>query len=101
MTAQAIHERSPRKDKPFIAINSAAIPENLLEAELFGFEKGAFTGVDAARKGKFEQADGGTLFLDEVGALPVNLQAKLLRFLEGRIVERIGAKNGINLMYGS
>lgn len=94
LTANAIHERSPRKDKPFVAINSAAIPENLLEAELFGFEKGAFTGAHAARKGKFEQANGGTVFLDEIGDLPPALQAKLLRFLEDRIVERIGGKCG-------
>jgi transcriptional regulator with PAS, ATPase and Fis domain len=94
LTAKAIHERSPRKEKPFLAINSAAIPEGLLEAELFGFEKGAFTGAHAPRKGKFEQADGGTLFLDEIGDLPTGLQAKLLRFLEDRVVERIGAKGG-------
>jgi transcriptional regulator with PAS, ATPase and Fis domain len=92
LTAQAIHERSERKDKPFVAINCAAIPEGLLEAELFGYEKGAFTGAYAARKGKFEVADQGTLFLDEIGDLSPALQAKMLRFLEDRLVERIGGK---------
>ena len=77
----AIHERSVRKGKPFVTINCAAIPENLLEAELFGHEKGAFTGAYATKKGKMEVADGGTVFLDEIGEMPMNLQAKLLRFL--------------------
>lgn len=92
LTARAIHERSERKNHPFVAINCAAIPEGLLEAELFGHEKGAFTGAHAARKGKFEIADGGTLFLDEIGDLSPGLQAKLLRFLEDRIIERVGGK---------
>jgi transcriptional regulator with GAF, ATPase, and Fis domain len=94
LTARAIHERSERKNKPFVALNCAAIPESLLEAELFGHERGAFTGAYATRKGKFEIADGGTVFLDEIGDLSPGLQAKILRFLEDRIVERIGAKGG-------
>jgi len=92
LTAMAIHERSMRRNKPFVAINCAAIPENLLEAELFGYEKGAFTGAYTSKAGKFEYANGGTIFLDDIGELPLNLQAKLLRFLEDKIVERIGAK---------
>lgn len=91
MTAQTIHERSGRKDKHFVAINCGAIPDNLLESELFGHEKGAFTGAYAAKKGKFECADGGTLFLDEIGEMPMALQVKLLRFLQDRMVERVGA----------
>ncbi len=94
LTALAIHERSPRKGKPILTINCAAIPETLLEAELFGYERGAFTGAYTTRKGKFELADGGTVFLDEIGDLSVNLQAKLLRFLEEGMVERIGGKGG-------
>lgn len=94
LTARAIHERSNRKDKTFVAVNCAAIPEGLLEAELFGYEKGAFTGAYATKKGKFETADGGTIFLDEIGDLSPGLQAKLLRFLEDRIVERVGGKSG-------
>jgi transcriptional regulator with PAS, ATPase and Fis domain len=91
LTAKAIHEISSRKAGPFVAVNCAAIPETLLEAELFGYEKGAFTGAFAAKTGKFESADGGTLFLDEIGDLSPNLQAKLLRFLEDRIIEKIGS----------
>jgi transcriptional regulator with GAF, ATPase, and Fis domain len=94
LTALAIHERSTRGDNAFVPINCAAIPESLLEAELFGYERGAFTGAYTSKKGKFEQADGGTLFLDEIGELHPNLQAKLLRFLENQIVERIGAGKG-------
>jgi len=94
LTAKAIHERSERKDKPLVALNCAAIPEGLLEAELFGYEKGAFTGAYTSRKGKFEAADGGTIFLDEIGDLSPALQAKLLRFLEDRKIERIGGKSG-------
>ena len=89
--AKAIHELSGRKDKPFSAINCAAIPENLLESELFGYEKGAFTGASQTKKGKIELADGGTLFLDEIGDMPVALQAKMLRFLQERIIERVGS----------
>ncbi|MBI4681572.1 MAG: sigma-54-dependent Fis family transcriptional regulator [Nitrospirae bacterium] len=91
LTAMAIHERSQRRRKPFITINCAAIPDNLLEAELFGYEKGAFTGAYASKVGKFEYADGGTIFLDEIGELSPNLQSKLLRFLEDKIVEKIGS----------
>ena len=94
LTAMAIHERSQRKNKPFVTINCAAIPDNLLEAELFGHEKGAFTGAHASKIGKFEYADGGTIFLDEIGELSPNLQSKLLRFLEDKIVEKIGANGG-------
>ncbi|MBI5663992.1 MAG: sigma 54-interacting transcriptional regulator [Nitrospirae bacterium] len=94
LTAMAIHERSQRKNKPFVTINCAAIPDNLLEAELFGHEKGAFTGAHASKIGKFEYADGGTIFLDEIGELSTNLQSKLLRFLEDKIVEKIGATGG-------
>jgi transcriptional regulator with GAF, ATPase, and Fis domain len=94
LTALAIHERSTRNNNAFVPINCAAIPESLLEAELFGYERGAFTGAYTSKKGKFEDADGGTLFLDEIGELSPNLQAKLLRFLENQIVERIGATKG-------
>ncbi len=94
LTAMAVHERSLRKEGPFVPINCAAIPENLLEAELFGYEKGAFTGASNSKMGKFEYADGGTIFLDEIGELPTGLQAKILRFFEDKIVERIGAKGG-------
>lgn len=93
--AQALHELSPRAKKPFIAINCAAIPENLLESELFGYEKGAFTGAAKQTPGKIEYADEGTLFLDEIGDLPMELQAKLLRFLQERVVERIGGRKEI------
>jgi transcriptional regulator with PAS, ATPase and Fis domain len=94
LTALAIHERSQRKDKTFVTINCAAIPEGLLEAELFGYEKGAFTGAYTSKKGKFECADGGTIFLDEIGEMPLSLQAKLLRFLQDRVIERIGSVKG-------
>lgn len=94
LTATAIHERSQRRNKPFVPINCAAIPENLLEAELFGHEKGSFTGAYANKLGKFEYADGGTIFLDEISELSLNLQSKLLRFLEDKIVEKIGANGG-------
>ncbi len=95
LTARAIHERSHRKKGPFVAINCAAIPKELLEAELFGYEKGAFTGAERRKVGKVELADGGTLFLDEVGELPIELQAKLLRFLEDLSFERVGGTKGI------
>jgi DNA-binding NtrC family response regulator len=94
LTALAIHQRSTRKEKAFVPINCAAIPENLLEAELFGYEKGSYTGAHTRKIGKFEYADGGTLFLDEIAEIPPVLQAKLLRFLENQVVERIGALAG-------
>jgi transcriptional regulator with PAS, ATPase and Fis domain len=94
LTAMAIHERSQRRNKPFVPINCAAIPENLLEGELFGHEKGSFTGAHASKIGKFEYADGGTIFLDEIGELSPGLQSKLLRFLEDKVVERIGSNGG-------
>ena len=97
LTARAIHERSLRKDKPFIVINCAAIPKELLEAELFGYEKGSFTGADRRKKGKIELAEGGTLFLDEIGELPMEVQAKLLRFLEDLSFERIGGTESVKV----
>ncbi len=90
VVAKAIHHNSDKKSKPFVAVNIAAIPENLIESELFGHEKGAFTGAMARRKGKFEEADGGTIFLDEIGEMDINLQAKLLRVLQERELNRIG-----------
>lgn len=89
--ARALHELSSRKNNSFAAINCAAIPENLLESELFGYEKGAFTGASSTKKGKIELADGGTLFLDEIGDMPMPLQAKMLRFLQERVIERVGS----------
>ncbi|MCB1679202.1 MAG: PEP-CTERM-box response regulator transcription factor [Halioglobus sp.] len=93
--AQALHGLSGRRNKRIVAINCAAIPENLLESELFGHEKGAFTGATQQSIGKIEYADGGTLFLDEIGDLPLELQAKLLRFLQERVVERVGGRKEI------
>ncbi|MDE2412579.1 MAG: PEP-CTERM-box response regulator transcription factor [Sphingomonadales bacterium] len=95
LLARGLHEASDRRDGTFVAINCAAIPENLLESELFGHEKGAFTGAVKTTEGKIEQAHGGTLFLDEVGDIPLPLQVKLLRFLQERVIERIGARKSI------
>jgi two-component system NtrC family response regulator len=93
--AQAVHCMSPRQDRKFVAINCAAIPETLLESELFGYEKGAYTGAAKQTIGKLEIAHGGTLFLDEIGDLPVSLQAKLLRFLQERVIERVGGRREV------
>jgi len=95
LLARALHVLSPRATCEFVAINCAAIPDTLLESELFGYEKGAFTGAFKQTPGKFELADGGTLFLDEIGDMPVALQAKLLRFLQDRVVERVGGRERI------
>ena len=95
LVAQALHRLSPRADKPFVALNCAAIPENLLESELFGYEKGAFTGAASQTPGKIETTNGGTFFLDEIGDMPLSLQAKMLRFLQERVVERIGGRKPI------
>jgi len=95
--AQALHRLSLRRDKPFVAINCAAIPDNLLESELFGYEKGAFTGAVKQKQGKVETATGGTLFLDEIGDMPMPLQAKMLRFLQERVIERIGGRESISV----
>ena len=91
MIARAIHHHSPRADRPFVKINCTALPENLMESELFGYEKGAFTGANASKPGKFEQADTGTVFLDEIGDVPGSVQVKLLRILQEREFERLGS----------
>jgi two-component system NtrC family response regulator len=97
MTARAIHRRSRRADGPFVAINCSAIPENLIESELFGHEKGAFTGAVTQRKGRIELAAGGTLFLDEIGDVPLAIQVKLLRFLQEKTMERVGGREEISV----
>ncbi|MCP9469259.1 MAG: PEP-CTERM-box response regulator transcription factor [Nitrospira sp.] len=97
LVARAIHRRSTRFEKPFVAINCGAIPDTLLESELFGHEKGAFTGAVQQRKGRFEHAQGGTLFLDEIGDIPLPLQVKLLRFLQERQIQRLGGKELITI----
>jgi two-component system, NtrC family, response regulator len=97
LVARAIHQGSLRKDGPFIAINCGAIPENLLESELFGHEKGAFTGAISRVQGKVEYAHKGTLFLDEIGELPPSLQVKLLRFLQGKVIQRVGGREDIQV----
>jgi DNA-binding NtrC family response regulator len=91
LIARAIHFHSPRRDRPLVKINCTAIPENLMESELFGYEKGAFTGANVSKPGKFEQADTGTVFLDEIGDVPPNIQVKLLRVLQEREFERLGS----------
>ena len=97
LLARALHRLSPRADERFVAINCAAIPENLLESELFGHEKGAFTGAVKQTPGKVEMANGGTLFLDEIGDMPIALQAKMLRFLQERVIERVGGREEISV----
>ncbi len=97
LVAKSIHFNSLRRDKPFVAVNCSALAENLLESELFGHEKGAFTGAAAMKKGRFEIADGGTLFLDEIGELSPNLQVKLLRVLQDKVVERVGSVKPISV----
>jgi len=97
LVARAIHNQSPRREQPFVAVNLAAIPDSLLESELFGHEKGAFTGAHSRKPGKFELAHGGTLFLDEVGSLRIDLQAKLLRALQQREIERLGGTRTIQV----
>jgi len=97
LLAQEIHARSPRAEKQFVAVNCAALPENLIESELFGYERGAFTGAAQQRKGKFELASGGTLFLDEIGDMNPVTQAKVLRALENRKIERLGGSQSIDV----
>ncbi len=97
LVAKAIHELSPRRSKEFIAINCGAIPENLLESELFGYEKGAYSGANSRVLGKVEYANKGTLFLDEIGELPLNLQVKLLRFLQEKTIQRVGGREDISV----
>ncbi|MCL1894073.1 MAG: sigma-54 dependent transcriptional regulator [Holophagaceae bacterium] len=95
--AKLIHTASPRRKGPFVAINCAAIPENLLESELFGYERGAFTGATTSKTGRFEQAEGGTIVLDEIGELPLALQGKLLRAIQERVIDRLGGSKPINI----
>ena len=97
LVARAIHALSPRAEQKLVAINCAAFPETLLESELFGFEKGAFTGADRAKQGRFELADGGSLFLDEIGEMPLSMQVKMLRVLEERKIQRLGSVKEISL----
>ncbi len=94
VVARAVHDHSRRKAGPFVAVNCGALPENLVESELFGYVRGAFSGADSDKPGRFESADGGTLFLDEVGELPLAAQVKLLRFLDSQMVERLGSLRG-------
>src|SRR5205807_4818709 len=95
LVARAIYQHSQRAKAPFLVLNCAAIPENLLESELFGHEKGAFTGADRRRIGKFEQVSGGTIFLDEIGDMPLSLQAKILRLLQDQSFQRVGGNETV------
>lgn len=95
--AQAIHQESPRKNSPFVAVNCSALPGNLLESELFGYQKGAFTGADTSKKGLLEEADSGTLFLDEIGEMEIGLQAKMLRFLESKTFTKLGSTRQVSV----
>lgn len=97
VAARLIHDQSQRRNKPFVAINCGAIPSELLESELFGHEKGAFTGALTTRQGRFELANGGTIFLDEIGDMPLLMQVKLLRVLQERTIDRVGSKKSINI----
>ena len=97
LVARAIHEQSGRKARPFVAVNAAALPTELIESELFGHERGAFTGATARRQGKFELTDGGTLFLDEIGDMHIETQAKLLRVLEEKQFERLGGSETVTV----
>ena len=97
LVAQALHRHSPRANKPFIALNMAAIPKDLMESELFGHEKGAFTGATAQRRGRFEQANGGTLFLDEIGDMPAETQTRLLRVLADSEFYRVGGHTPVKV----
>lgn len=101
LIAQAVHTHSNRKDSKFMAVNCGGLPESILESELFGYRKGAFTGAAENRLGLLEATDGGTLFLDEVGNLPMNVQKTLLRFLQEKEFRRVGDTNSTRLMYGS
>src|SRR3954467_5747398 len=96
LIARAIHFHSPRKDRPFVKINCTALPENLMESELFGYEKGAFTGANVTKPGRFEQADTGTVYLDEIGDVPPSIQVKLLRILQDREFERLGSNKTLH-----
>jgi transcriptional regulator with GAF, ATPase, and Fis domain len=97
LIARAIHFHSPRKDRPFVKINCTALPENLMESELFGYEKGAFTGANVSKPGKFEQAHTGTVMLDEIGDVPASIQVKLLRVLQEREFERLGSNKTVHI----
>src|SRR5690606_10532493 len=97
LVARAIHQQSPRADRPFVAVNCGAIPPNLVESELFGYEKGAFTGANQSTEGKFDLASGGTLFLDEVGEMPLDMQVKILRALQERKFYRVGGKKEVSV----
>ena len=101
LAARAIHDKSPRHNRPYVAINCAAVPESLIESELFGHERGAFTGADRRREGCFERANGGSLLLDEITEMRPEMQAKLLRVLEEKRILRLGAGKELRLMCGS